>query len=59
MKIVGILMLTVIVLKIIGIVKWSWIMVLLPIWLPIAIELLWVCGCRMLDWMLGDKESVK
>lgn len=59
MKIAGIIILVVIVLKIIGVINWSWWSILLPIWGPLVIEILWVCGCRMLDWLLKDKEGAE
>ena len=48
---VGLLQITFIVLKLIGIIKWSWMLVLLPIWISLIVFLIVVAGLVVLKCM--------
>ena len=56
MKFIGFLIGLLIGLKLAGIISWSWWWVFAPIWLPIVIEVLYVGGCRVLEWLLDNDK---
>ena len=56
MKLFGFLIGLLIGLKLAGIISWSWWWVFAPIWLPIVIEVLYVGGCRVLEWLLDNDK---
>ncbi|MBE5936035.1 MAG: hypothetical protein E7262_09630 [Lachnospiraceae bacterium] len=56
MKLFGFLIGLLIGLKLAGIISWSWWWVFAPIWLPIVIEVLYVGGCRVLEWLLDNAK---
>lgn len=56
MKLFGFLIGLLIGLKLAGIISWSWWWVFAPIWLPIVIEVLYVGGCRVLEWLLDSNK---
>ena len=56
MKWIGIITIVAIFLKIVGIINLGWIWVLSAVWLPIVIEVLYVGGVRVLEWLLDNSE---
>jgi len=52
----GLLQVAFIVLKLIGIIKWSWILVLIPIWISLIVFLIFVAGVVVLKCM-GRKDN--
>lgn len=56
LKRVGMIIIIATFLKKVGIIKLSWAWILSPMWLPIVIEVLYISGVRILEWLL-DKES--
>lgn len=58
-KWIGIITIVAIFLKIVDIISLSWLWILSPIWLPIVIEVMYVGGVRILEWLLdnGNQED--
>ena len=56
MKLFGFLIGLLIGLKLAGIISWSWWWVLAPMWVPIVIEVMYVGGVRVLEWLLDNSE---
>ena len=56
-KWIGIITIVAIFLKIVEIISLSWLWILSPIWLPMVIEVMYVGGVRILEWLLDNNNQ--
>ena len=56
MKILDILAIIFLVLKLTGLISWSWWIILAPIWIPVIIVVVYSVGCRLMDWILDNDK---